>query len=112
MSIERWSERIWVIKLHEEPAFSEDISSLLDAINHNGQTPDLVIDLASMQQLNSSHLSRLLRVRKVMVDREAKMRLAGPPNSVWAVFLTTGLDKVFEFSPDVGTALAGLQMSR
>jgi hypothetical protein len=31
---------------------------------------------------------------------------------VWGVFLTTGLNKTFEFADDVSLALAGLQIGR
>ena len=60
--------------------------------------------------LNSSNLSQLLRLRKDVIDREARLRLAGPPDHVWAVFLATGLDKVFDFATDTSTALAELQI--
>ena len=39
-----------------------------------------------------------------------RMVMAQPNDIIWAVFMTTGLDKVFEFTPDVPTALAKLQM--
>ena len=57
-------------------------------------------------------LSQLLRLRKAAIDGNAKLLLASIPDSVWAVFLTTGLDKVFEFARDVATALASLQIDR
>ena len=37
--------------------------------------------------------------------------LCGVTNHVWGAFLITGLDKVFEFSDNVPTALATLQMA-
>ena len=41
---------------------------------------------------------------------EARLLLCGMSNHVWGVFLLTGLDKIFEFSDNVPTALATLQM--
>lgn len=110
MPIQQWSEGIWVARLLDEPVISEDLTSLFEQLRTAAATPSVVIDLAGTTQVNSSNLSQLLRVRKLMIDRDCRMRIAGPTNTVWAVFMMTGLDKVFEFSPDVSTALAALQL--
>jgi len=112
MPIQEWSDRIWVVQLGNEPSFSEDLLNLIDRAKRVRHVPDLVLDLSGVSQINSSNLSQMLRVRKFAIDRTAKLRIAGPPDSVWAVFLTTGMDKVFEFSTDVSTALAGLQINQ
>jgi anti-anti-sigma factor len=110
MAVQEWSEDIWVTRLCDEPALSEDLIRLKDHIGRASRPPNLVIDLSGVTHLNSSNLSQLLRVRRLAVDRDIKLLLASPPDHLWALFLTTGLDKVFEFSSDVSTALAGLQM--
>lgn len=112
MPIQQWSDRIWVAQLGNEPSLSEDLIGLMDRAQQARQTPDLVLDLSGVSQLNSSNLSQILRIRKLAVDRGVQLLLAGPTDSIWAVFLTTGLDKVFEFAANVSTALAGLQMNR
>ena len=55
-------------------------------------------------------LSLLLRVRKAAIDRDARLKLAAPADPIWAVFASTGLEKVFDFAEDVPSALAGLQI--
>jgi anti-anti-sigma factor len=110
MAIQKWSEKIWVAQLGDGPALTEDLDQLLDATSQVTPLPDLVVDLSQLTHINSSNLSQLLRMRKRAVERDAKLRLATPQNSVWAVFLATGLDQVFEFRSDVSTALAELQM--
>lgn len=112
MPIQEWSDRIWVVQLSSDPSFSEDLLNLIERIQHAPKVPDLVLDLSGVTRINSSNLSQMLRVRKLAIEQSTKLRLAGPPDSIWAVFLTTGLDKVFEFSTDVSTALAGLQMNQ
>lgn len=112
MPIQHWSDKIWVVKLSDEPAFSEDLSWLRSELGKTRPTPDIVVDLANVRQINSSNLSHILQVRKMVVDGDARLRLAAPQNAVWAVFLTTGLDKVFEFRSDVTTALASLQLEQ
>ncbi len=112
MPIQIWSDRIWLAQLGNEPILSEDLTSLRERAGKADPTPDMVLDLSEVSHLNSSNLSQLLRIRKLAVDREVRLLLAAPTDSVWAVFLTTGLDKVFEFVVDVSTSLAGLQVDR
>ncbi len=111
MPIQRWSDRIWIAKLSDEPALSEDLVGLKAQAVKEQVIPHMVLDLTGVEQVNSTNLSQMLRLRKMAIDRDAKLVLVGPSNGIWAVFLTTGLDKVFEFAPDVSTALAGLQIN-
>jgi anti-anti-sigma factor len=110
MAIQKWSERIWVAQLADEPTLSEELDALLSQSSSAAAPPHLVLDLAQVRHINSSNLAAMLRLRKQSIERDVKLRLAGPTNAVWAVFLTTGLDKVFEFRQDTASALADLQM--
>lgn len=110
MPIQRWSDRIWVVTLADEPALSEDLINAKDEADRADACPDIVLDFSALTQLNSSNLSQLLRLRKLAIDHSTKLRLAALPDPVWVVFLTTGLDKVFEFAGDVPSALAALQI--
>ncbi len=110
MPIQRWSEKIWVAQLNDEPGLSEDLRGLYDQLVSSDPTPHVVIDLSGVRMVNSSNLAQLLRVRKLAIDREITLRVAAPSNSVWAAMLTTGLDKVFEYAEDVPSALAAIQM--
>lgn len=116
MPMQRWSERIWVAQLARDPAFSDDVDALLHRaqMQRDGGSPmpHIVIDLSGVDHINSANLGRLLKLRRSMIDGDARLRLAAPPDHVWAVFLTTGLDKVFDFAPDTSTALADLQMQK
>lgn len=110
MSIQKWSDQIWFVAPDDEPNFSEELSGLRDEATKVDPMPHLIVDLAGVNHLNSSQITQLLRVRKLVKDNEVSLRLAGPSDSVWAIFLTTGLDKIFRFSSDISTALAELQM--
>lgn len=111
MPVQLWSDLIWVVTLADEPALSEDLRAAQERIAAAPRCPDLVIDLSGLRQVNSTNLAQLLRLRKTLINRDANVRLAGPRDAVWAVFLTTGLDKIFECRGDVATALADLQLS-
>ncbi len=110
MPIEQWSEKIWIVHLENEPGLSDDLNAAREKMSHARPTPSIVVDFAGVTALNSSNLSQLLRIRKECIDGDTKLRLAALSDQIWAVFLTTGLDKVFEFTEDVPLALAGLQI--
>ena len=110
MPLQKWSEHIWLSQPSDGHAFSDEMDVLLSQYSAAELSPHMVVDLSGMTRLNSTHIAQLLRLRKLVVDRERKMRIAGPNNAVWTVFLTAGLDQVFEFSTDTTVALAELQL--
>ncbi|MEM9416388.1 MAG: STAS domain-containing protein [Planctomycetota bacterium] len=112
MPTQEWSEQIWLVQLTDEPGFSDELRPLIDRMVALDDPPALVIDLSDVSQINSSNLSQLLRLRKTMAERGASLRLAGPADAVWSVFIMTGLDKVFQFSQDTSIALTELQLSQ
>lgn len=112
MPIQEWSDQIWVARLMDEPGFSDELRPLADTLQARDELPGLVVDLSDVTQINSSNLSQLLRLRKLMVERDAPLRLAGPSDAVWSIFIMTGLDKVFHFTEDTATALTQLQLAQ
>lgn len=110
MPIDQWSDTIWLVKLADEPALSEELTLARDRAALADPVPDIILDCAALSIINSSNLAQLLKLRKLTVDHGSRLRLAAIPDNIWAVFLTTGLDKVFTYEPDVATALAALQL--
>lgn len=111
MPLQKWSDQIWLCQMSPEPSFSEEIDTLIQQFKKADDKPHVVIDLSGLAGLNSSNLSQILRARKAINDGGRKMRVSGPTDAVWSLFLTTGLDKVFQFAPDTMVALAELQIS-
>lgn len=110
MSIQAWSDTIWVVKLANEPALSEDLISAKKKAEQASPVPHMVLDFSGVTHLNSSNLAQLLRLRAFAVSNDKKLRLTNPSNHIWGVFLATGLDRILTFAPDVPTALADLQI--
>ncbi len=114
MSLTDWSESITIAELSEEPLFSEDLNTLISRIEseHDEQkpSPDVVLNLAEVDYLNSSNIAQLLRLRKRLMANNARLRICSVGDQVWGVILVTGLDKLFEFHTDVATALASLHI--
>ena len=113
MSIEAWSDDILIAALGDEPSFSEEVAALLQRIDQFGEdTPDVVVDLSGVSYLNSSNIAQMLRLRKRLSCAGRSMRICSVDDQVWGVLMITGLDKIFEFTDDVTTALASLQLSQ
>ncbi len=110
MSIERWSDSILVVELQDDPAFTDDLSSLLDQVDNDSEV-DVVLDLGGVSYLNSSNIAKLLKLRKRLLNSKRRLVLCGIDTNVWGLFLVTGLDKVFEFTDNVANGLATVQLA-
>ncbi len=106
MPLEKWSDRVVVVRLADDPTFTDDLLAFDGAIG-----ADVILDFAGVGHLNSSNLGRLLKLRKKAAEENVKVLLCGVSTAVWGTFLATGLDCLFEFSDNVSTALASLQMT-
>jgi len=106
-----WSSNIVLAELNDEPALSDDLGDIIDRVQTFKETsPHVVLNFGQVTYINSSNLAQLLRLRKVLTERDGKLKLCSVCDQVWSVFMVTGLDKVFRFAPDPMTALAGLQL--
>ena len=109
MGIQKWSDDITVAELADDPQFTDELATLTEAMEK--QPSDVVLNFGAVSFINSSNVARLLRLRKTMLMQERRLILCGVNTQVWGVFLVTGLDKIFEFTNDVSTALATIQLA-
>lgn len=110
MPIQSWSEEITVAELHDDPACTDDLNTLIDQLASQCVV-DVVIDFANVSYLNSSNIAKLLKLRKlVVINAHRKMVLSAINSHVWGVFLITGLDRLFEFADSVSLGLASVQI--
>ena len=109
MSIENWSENIIVAELQDDPAFTDDLSALIEQVEHQTEQ-DVVLNLSGVNYVNSSNIAKLLKLWKRLISNRRKLVLCGIGNNVWGLFLVTGLDKVFEFADSVAMGLATVQI--
>ncbi|MBN8645113.1 MAG: STAS domain-containing protein [Planctomycetes bacterium] len=107
-----WSDNIVIADLADEPEFSEELNDLYGRLKDlkAGKLPSVVLNLSGVTYLNSSNIAQLLRLRKLLIEGDRKLKLSSVGDSVWSIMLLTGLDKVFHFAPDKATAIAGLQI--
>jgi anti-anti-sigma regulatory factor len=116
MPVERWSDNVIVVRLAEDPHLGDD----LDALDQATVPPatggagriNAVVDFTAVKAVNSSNLARLLKVRRQMqANGGGRLILCGLVDQVWGAFLVTNLDKLFDFSTDMSTALTALQLN-
>jgi anti-anti-sigma factor len=120
--INEWSDSIQIAELQNDPSFAEDMGALAayfqrcaddrKAGRADARARDAVLDFRHVQFLNSSNIAQLLRVRKLAILAGAHVRICSVSDRIWGILLATDLDRIFDFSEDVTTALAAMQMSR
>jgi anti-anti-sigma factor len=108
MSVEKWSDTVMIVHLGNDPHFSEEIES---AAAIAAPCVNRVMDFSAVHYVNSSNIAALLRLRRQVNEQNGKMVLCNVNNPVWTTMLITGLDKIFEISENVPTALATIQLN-
>lgn len=108
MSTQEWSDKILMVDLMGEPDLADELNALVERVEN--EPKDVVLNFSKVKFLNSSNISRLLKLRKILIDHKHRLRLCEIPIQVWGVFLLTGLDTIFDVAEDTASALASLQM--
>lgn len=109
MAIQDWSDSILVVELSDDPQFTDELDNLLDKLETKAR--DVVLNFAAVGFINSSNVAKLLRLRKRMIGTDRQLVLCDVNTQVWGILLVTGLDKIFQFTNDIATALAKLQIA-
>jgi anti-anti-sigma factor len=109
MPVENWSETVIVVRLGDDPQFSEDMDALERTLAQNDV--DVVLDLSNVQYINSSNIAKLLSIRKTCVTKEQRLVLCGVNTQIWGAFLVTRLDQIFQFADNVTMGLTMVQIA-
>ena len=110
MPLERWSDKVVVVRLADDPQLTEDLIALEYAGGHG--VDHAVLDFGGVNFINSSNLAKLLRLRKQLMTHGGRIILCNIGTQVWGALLVTGLEKLFTCSDNVTTALATVQMEK
>jgi len=109
MVTQDWSEQIILVELTDDPEFTDELNTLYERLEKNTKK-NIVLNFSQVKFMNSSNISLLLKVRKILTDNNRKLLLCEISVQVWGVFLLTGLDAIFNVAEDTPSALAALQM--
>jgi anti-anti-sigma factor len=107
----QWSDNISVSELSDEPALSEELSSLIQATKaQTGRPSHLVLNFGSVTYMNSSNLGQLLTLNKLRAPLGRSLVLCALCDEIMSAIRVTGLDRVFKVAPDPLTALTMIQI--
>jgi len=110
MGIQNWSEEILLVELPQEPELGDELKTVTEMVRDRGDC-DVVVDFSSVDIVTSSSLSKLLRLRKLLVDCGHRLVFCNVAPATKGIFTVTGLDGIFELADDKFVALAGLQIT-
>ncbi len=105
-----WSENIVIANLADEPALSDELGMICDQVESSDEVPNAVLDFHEVSYINSSNIAQLLRLRKNLEAAGRQLVLCGVTDDVMSVLVVTGLNKVFQFAPEMLTAIASVQI--
>jgi anti-anti-sigma factor len=111
MGIQEWSDQVLVVDLADDPLMTDELDAVLENLRAGGPR-DVLIDFKGVTFLNSSNIAKLLVLRKGQTASGRKLLLCELPDTVWSVFLVTGLEAIFEFMPSLTEGLAQVQMGQ
>ncbi|MGA2171677.1 MAG: STAS domain-containing protein [Sedimentisphaerales bacterium] len=109
MGIQNWSENIILVDLPAEPQMGDELKTVVEIVQDRGDC-DVVMDFSSIDVISSSSLSKLLKLRKLLLDCNHQFVFCNVAPATKGVFSVTGLDGVFKVVDDKFVALAGLQL--
>jgi len=109
MGIQNWSEDVILVDLPQEPETGDELATVTDMVRDRGNC-DTVIDFSNVDIITSSSLSKLLKLRKLLVDCGHRLVFCSVAPATKGIFTVTGLDGIFEIVDDKFVALATLQV--
>jgi len=86
----------------------EDLREVAQVVRERGKC-DVVLDFANVDFLNTSHLTSLLQLRKVLTDSGSRLVFCNINRPIQGILSITGLDNVFQIAGDRPDALDLLQ---
>jgi len=108
MEIQNWSEDIILVELHREPQMKDELRTVTDIVYDRGDC-DVILDFSNVDIITSSSLSKLLRLRQLLIDSGHRLVFCSVPELTRNAFKVTGLEGIFELVDDRTTASAALQ---
>ncbi len=99
------SENILLVEASPEPGLNEELAKTIDAVRERGDGCDVIIDFSHVDIVTSSSLSKLLKLRKLLMDGNHSLLLCSVARATKGIFSVTALDSVFTIVPDQAAAV-------
>jgi len=107
MGIKDLAENVILVDAPAEPGLNEELKNVTDVIRERGDC-DVVIDFSHVDIVTSSSLSKLLKLRKLLIDCDHQLVLCNVAHATKGIFSITALDGIFEMADDQFAALTAL----
>ncbi len=111
MPIRQWSDHILVVEMEDDPQFTDELNSLTEQLERNPSL-DVVLNMWGVNQIYSSNIAQLLRLRAAVISNKRRLFLAEIRSQVWDVLQAVRLDEKFDTADEVAIAVRSLQMKR
>ena len=107
MGIQDLSENTILVDASPEPSLNEELANVTDVVRERGDC-DVIIDFKRVDIVTSSSLSKLLKLRKLLMDCNHTLVLCSVATATKGIFSVTALDDVFTMVPDQAAAQAAI----
>lgn len=107
MGIRDLTENVILSDVTPEPDLNEELKNVTETVRERGDC-DVIIDFSKVDIVTSSSLSKLLKLRKLLMDCNRRLILCCVARATRAIFSVTALDNVFEIVADQFAATAAL----
>jgi len=111
MGIDHSSHGILTVDLPPEPEMGSELKILTEVVR-DGADSDVIVDFSNTDIVTSSSISKLLKLRKLLIDCEHRLILCSAAPATVGIFKVAGLDVVFEFASDKSDALASIKQTQ
>ncbi len=105
MDIKDLSENILLVEASPEPSLNEELAETIDTVRERGDCCDVIVDFSHVDIVTSSSLSKLLKLRKLLMDCNHSLLLCSVARATKGIFSVTALDSVFTIVPDQAAAV-------
>jgi anti-anti-sigma regulatory factor len=104
MLIDRTSQDTVIVDLAPEPEMRDELEAISENVHTIGDR-DVVVDFSNADIVTSSSLSKLLKLRQLMINSGRRLTLCGLSGNTKGIFTVTALDQVFEFAANKSAVL-------
>jgi anti-anti-sigma factor len=105
MGIQDLSDNVILVDASVEPNLNEELKNVTEVVRERGDC-DVIIDFSHVDIVTSSSLSKLLKLRKLLLDCDHRLVLCSVATATKAIFSVTALDGIFDMVGDQFAALA------
>ena len=109
MGMQTWSNDILLVDLpQEERPMGDELKTVIAEVRDRGDI-DVLIDFSNVDVFNSSNISELLKLHKLLKDCGHRLVFCNVAAATKGLFAVTGLEGIFDMSDDKSLALADLE---